>query len=35
MEFENLASRIDFHDLFVIKNNGDKYIQNNLVSVFY
>jgi hypothetical protein len=32
MEFENLASSIDFYDLFAAKNNGDKYISNNLVS---
>ena len=31
MEFASTSSGIDFHDLFVVKNHGDKYKQNNLV----
>jgi hypothetical protein len=33
MEFGTISSGIDFHDLFVVKNHGDKYKQNNLVRV--
>jgi hypothetical protein len=31
MEFASTSSGIDFHDLFVVKNHGDKYKQNNFV----